>query len=136
MNLSDIAAVATKPVAAFASVMNMPNSADRYRPFYFQNLVDAIAGKTLEDAVAGKIVVITGASSGIGESAARQIGAAGGEVVLVARTLENLERVAKRHPRRGWHRACLPVRPERPRRDLGHGRPGAGRLGPRRHPRQ
>lgn len=94
MNLSDIAKLATKPVGALSSVMNTPNSAGRYRPFYFHNITDALAGKTLKDAVKGKVVLITGASSGIGEGTARQIGAAGGEVVLVARTLENLERVA------------------------------------------
>jgi len=99
VNLSDITALATKPVAAvaakplavFASVMNTPI---KTRPIYLQTVVDAITGYTLEDAVAGKIVVITGASAGIGETTARRIGAAGGEVVLVARTRENLERVA------------------------------------------
>ena len=94
MNLSDIAKLATKPVGALSSVMNTPNSAGRYRPFYFHNMQDALAGKTLKDAVKGKVVLITGASSGIGEGTARQIGAAGGEAVLVARTWENLERVA------------------------------------------
>lgn len=48
----------------------------------------------LAEAVAGRIVMITGASSGIGEEAARQIGAAGGTVVLVARSVEKLERIA------------------------------------------
>lgn len=99
MNLSDLTALATKPVAAvtakplaaFASVMNTPI---KTRPIYLQTVIDALTGYTLDDAVAGKIVVITGASAGIGETTARRIGAAGGEVVLVARTRENLERVA------------------------------------------
>ena len=39
-------------------------------------------------------MLITGGSSGIGEAAAKKIAGAGGEVVLVARTRVNLEKVA------------------------------------------
>jgi short-subunit dehydrogenase len=46
------------------------------------------------DAVSGKVVVVTGASSGIGEATARAFGRAGGKVVLAARRLERLETVA------------------------------------------
>jgi short-subunit dehydrogenase len=49
---------------------------------------------SLSSSVRGKVVLITGASSGIGASAARQIGAAGGTVLLVARTQDKLEEVA------------------------------------------
>ena len=49
---------------------------------------------SLEQAVAGRLVLITGGSSGIGRATALQIGAAGGRVVLVARTREKLEEVA------------------------------------------
>ena len=42
-----------------------------------------------------KLILITGGSSGIGLSVARQIGDAGGTVILVARGLENLE-IAKK----------------------------------------
>jgi short-subunit dehydrogenase len=52
--------------------------------------------RTLERAVGGKVVMITGASSGIGEALAMKVGAAGGEVVLVARTRDKLEAVAER----------------------------------------
>ena len=48
---------------------------------------------SLSDAVKDRIVMITGASSGIGEAAAIEIGKAGGNVVLVARTVEKLEQV-------------------------------------------
>jgi len=95
MNLNDLAGLAGKPVAAVSSVLNTPNSVGRYRPFYARNVLDALQGKSLESSVKGRITMITGASSGIGEATAIQIGAAGGEVVLVARTLENLERVAE-----------------------------------------
>ena len=46
---------------------------------------------SLEKAVRGRIVMVTGASSGIGRSAAIKIGDAGGTVLLVARTAEKLE---------------------------------------------
>ena len=49
---------------------------------------------SLSGAVRGRIVLITGASSGIGEAAARRLGAAGATVLLVARTREKLEEVA------------------------------------------
>ena len=45
---------------------------------------------------AGAIVMVTGASSGIGKSAALKIADAGGTVLLVARTPEKLERPATR----------------------------------------
>ncbi|MBV9820253.1 MAG: SDR family NAD(P)-dependent oxidoreductase [Solirubrobacterales bacterium] len=53
-----------------------------------------LLARSLRGAVRGRVVLITGASSGIGASAARQIGAAGGVVLLVARTREKLEQVA------------------------------------------
>src|SRR5919199_1688162 len=45
----------------------------------------------LRRAVEGKTIVVTGASSGIGEAAAVKPGAAGARVLLVARTEERLE---------------------------------------------
>ncbi len=51
----------------------------------------ATGGTSLEDAVADLHVMITGASSGIGLAAAMKIAEAGGVVLLVARTPENLE---------------------------------------------
>ncbi len=53
-----------------------------------------VLAPSLEDAVSGRVVLITGASSGIGESAALRIGNAGGTVLLVARTREKLQDVA------------------------------------------
>jgi len=46
---------------------------------------------SLEGAVRGRVVMVTGASSGIGKSAAMKIADAGGTVLLVARTPEKLE---------------------------------------------
>ena len=49
--------------------------------------------RTLEEALEGKRVLITGASSGIGRSAALKVAAAGGVPLLVARNVEKLEEV-------------------------------------------
>ena len=73
--------------------------------------------RTLAGAVSGKHVVITGASSGIGQVAALKVAQAGAIPVLVARGADKLEatRRGDREPRR--HRLRLPVRPLRPRGD-------------------
>jgi short-subunit dehydrogenase len=49
---------------------------------------------SLSRSVDGRVVMITGASSGIGEAAAREIAQAGGQMLLVARTREKLEALA------------------------------------------
>ena len=54
-----------------------------------------ILAQSLRDAVKGHPVLITGASSGIGEVTALEIAKAGGTVLLVARTREKLEEVAE-----------------------------------------
>ena len=48
-------------------------------------------GVNLEGSVRGRVIMVTGASSGIGKSAAMKIADAGGTVLLVARTPEKLE---------------------------------------------
>jgi thioester reductase-like protein len=50
-------------------------------------------GRTLAQAISGKRVLITGASSGIGRAAAVKVAAAGGIPLLVARNVERLEEV-------------------------------------------
>ncbi|HEX4873250.1 MAG TPA: SDR family oxidoreductase [Nevskiaceae bacterium] len=47
--------------------------------------------RELTQQIAGKVVLITGGSSGIGFAAAKKIAAAGAKVILVARTLDKLE---------------------------------------------
>ena len=48
----------------------------------------------MSQGINGKVVVITGASSGLGEAAARHLTALGAKVVLGARRLDRLERLA------------------------------------------
>lgn len=59
-------------------------------------------------AIDGKIVIVTGASSGIGEATAREFARAGATTVLAARRLERLERLAKEIHKMGG--SALPVR--------------------------
>jgi NAD(P)-dependent dehydrogenase (short-subunit alcohol dehydrogenase family) len=55
---------------------------------------DLFRERSLSKSIDGKIILITGASSGIGRETALQVGEAGGEVILVSRTREKLEEVA------------------------------------------
>jgi thioester reductase-like protein len=57
---------------------------------------DLSIDRSLKGAVRGKVVVITGGSSGIGEAAAVRIAEAGGKVVIVARDGEKLAEVRRR----------------------------------------
>jgi NAD(P)-dependent dehydrogenase (short-subunit alcohol dehydrogenase family) len=59
------------------------------------------APRTLEQAVGGKTVLVTGASSGIGEATAERLSEAGATVLLVARTHEKLEQLRADVERRG-----------------------------------
>ena len=48
----------------------------------------------MSDNIKGKVVVITGASSGIGEATAKLLASRGANVVLGARRTQNLKRIA------------------------------------------
>jgi short-subunit dehydrogenase len=55
----------------------------------------------LRERVSGRAIVITGASSGIGEALANRLGDAGARVLLVARSAEKLEEMKKAIEKRG-----------------------------------
>ena len=70
--------------------------APRLWDYWERNLdPDLFRDRTLSHAIEGKRILITGASSGIGRTTALKLGEAGGEVILVARTREKLEEVAR-----------------------------------------
>ncbi len=59
--------------------------------------------------MASKLVLVTGASSGIGAATARRYGAAGAHVLLLARNTERLERVGKAVGDAGGTASLFPV---------------------------
>ena len=74
------------------SVPPLASYADRLWDYWERNLdPDLFKDRSLSGAIGGKVVLITGASSGIGKACAVKCGAAGAEVLLVARTPEKLE---------------------------------------------
>ena len=91
---------------------------------------------SLEKEVSGKVVLVTGASSGIGKAAALKIADAGGIVLLVARTPEKLEETRDQITDGGRDRPHPPLRPLRRRRHRPDGRRGARTTRQRRRPDQ
>jgi NAD(P)-dependent dehydrogenase (short-subunit alcohol dehydrogenase family) len=74
------------------SVPPLESYADRVWDYWERTLdPDLFKDRTLSAAVRGKVVLITGASSGIGKAAAVKAADAGATVLLVARSVEKLE---------------------------------------------
>ncbi len=68
--------------------------ADRLWDYWERNLdPDLFKDRSLRGAIEGKVVVITGASSGIGQALAMKVGEAGGIVALVARSEDKLQEI-------------------------------------------
>jgi NAD(P)-dependent dehydrogenase (short-subunit alcohol dehydrogenase family) len=74
------------------SVPPLESYADRVWDYWERTLdPDLFKDRSLSAAVRGKVVLITGASSGIGKAAAVKVADAGATVLLVARSVEKLE---------------------------------------------
>jgi short-subunit dehydrogenase len=74
------------------SVPPLESYADRIWDYWERNLdPDLFKDRSLTAAVRGRVVLITGASSGIGKATAVKVADAGATVLLVARSLEKLE---------------------------------------------
>jgi NAD(P)-dependent dehydrogenase (short-subunit alcohol dehydrogenase family) len=83
-----------RPIEIASRLMNMPVSVrNSHLPF---NLPGLGGRRTLEEVIGGKVAVVTGASSGIGEATAIRLAAAGAEVVLIARRKQELADLAER----------------------------------------
>jgi short-subunit dehydrogenase len=54
-----------------------------------------LLARSLEDAVGDRVIVVTGASSGIGRCTALELGKAGGTIVLVSRSKDKLDEVRR-----------------------------------------
>ena len=67
--------------------------APRLWDFWEREMDDLSQGRTMQEELGGKHVLITGASSGIGRATAVKLAAAGGVPLLVARNVEKLEEV-------------------------------------------
>jgi thioester reductase-like protein len=80
------------------SVLESPPALRDYAPRlwdYWEREMDSglVRGRSLQEELTGKHVLITGASSGIGWATALKVAAAGGVPLLVARNVEKLEQV-------------------------------------------
>jgi len=76
------------------SVPPLATYADRLWDYWERELdPDLYKDRSLGGAIGGKIVMITGASSGIGQAAAEKAAAAGAKVLLVARSVDKLEAI-------------------------------------------
>ncbi|MEM1113934.1 MAG: SDR family oxidoreductase [Pseudomonadota bacterium] len=77
-------------------VPRLPDYAPALWDYWERNLdPDLFVDLSLEGNIAGKTVLITGASSGIGKTSAIRLAEAGGHVLLVARSAEKLEETAQ-----------------------------------------
>jgi len=75
----------------------------------FVNPHASVSEQRLREAVDGKVVLVTGASYGIGEAAARRLAAAGAVVLAVARSQERLESMCAEIAERGGEAFAYPA---------------------------
>ena len=119
------------------SVPPLESYADRVWDYWERTLdPDLFKDRSLSAAVRGKVVLITGASSGIGKAAAVKAADAGATVLLVARSVEKLEETKREIEAGRRGRPHPSLRHGRHRGHRADGRGGARLPRPGRHPRQ
>jgi thioester reductase-like protein len=78
------------------AVPDLDTYADKLWDYWERNLdPDLFKDRSFEGAVNGRVIVITGASSGIGKATAHKVARAGGIPVLIARSVDKLEEAKK-----------------------------------------
>ncbi len=92
------------------SVPKLSSYAPQVWDYWERNLdPDLFIDRTLEGQVANRLVLITGASAGIGRATALRLAKAGARVILTARTLEKLEEVKAEIEAAGGQAYCYTV---------------------------
>ena len=76
---------------------------------WFVNPRGSVSERKLREAVSGKVVLVTGASYGIGEATARRLASAGATVLVVARSREKLESLCAEIRERGGNAYAYPT---------------------------
>jgi len=104
------AAYADARTAALARVQSPPD-VRRPHPWLSRLLAPPGSGRLdlLRAAVGGKVVLVTGASFGIGEALALRLGAAGARVVLAARSGARLQALVRKIVAAGGEALALPL---------------------------
>jgi NAD(P)-dependent dehydrogenase (short-subunit alcohol dehydrogenase family) len=93
-----------------ARLVNLPTGiAEDHLPLPLAAILARLRGSSLESELRDRTVLITGASSGIGEATALRLGAAGGHVLLVARSEETLGDIAARIGEHGGRASVHPA---------------------------
>ncbi len=88
--LKQVGELLGKPIEVVSNALNRPGA--QLTPHGIARMLRP--GASLADALRDKVVLITGASSGIGKAAALEIGSVGGTGVLVARGADKLRETA------------------------------------------
>src|SRR5437763_14051686 len=94
-----VSALTSLPLAAASTLARAVRREGRRLP---------LVGPSLEQAVGDKVVLVTGASSGIGRATALKVGGAGGTVLLVARRADKLHEAVALVTRHGGTAQAYP----------------------------